>query len=391
MPRKKAEPDSPARRGWGKGSVSYDAKRRQWRARTPRDDRGRRETAYFPTKQEAEAWLSDWIERAANAALPFDPNRTTGEFLRYWYRLNLRRWKPNQQRKVRSQINVCRPIAHHRLRALTAIHVDEFLTGLSDRGLSSGYVHAIGRLVVRALAWAVSRKILSENVAELVELTTGGRKPPKAYTAEEVRTITREARGERFEAAFLLYLHAGIRMGESLGMEWAAIDAENDVVYVEQAEYTAAGREIGTAKYESEGGIDVSPPIIRRLVELREAATTRYILGKPKALRPHDRQRKHSNEERWCDTTVRRDWYALLARLGIRRLTPHGGRHSFATGHMVIGTDLADIADLLRHKSPAITAQTYLSGNRARRKDAAARLGQLFAVPDPPTTQEDAR
>lgn len=362
--------------------MSFDARRQRWRARPPTAADGPRPSAYFETRAEAEAWLADYLARRATADAPFDPSRTVGAYLRYWYGLGVRRWKPNQQTKVRSQINVCRPIAHHALERLTADHIDVLLSAISARGCGAGYVREIGRLLYRALAWAVRRKILAENVAEAVELPSAVRKRPQAWTLAEIRRLTAAARGERFEAAYLLFLHAGCRLGEVLAMPWTAVRDDEDVVAVEQAEYTAAGREIGTTKYGSDGGVDVAAPIMRRLRELKAAATTMYVLGKPAELRAHDRKRK-GGEERWSPTTVARDWAALVKRAGVRPLLKtHAGRHSFASGHMAAGTDLADIADLLRHKSPAVTAAVYLSGNARRRRAAADRLGALVAPLD---------
>jgi integrase len=391
MPRRKVSDPLPGdRRSWGEGSVSrVDSRRgkKKWRARTPRDEAGRRQSTYHLTEADAAAWLVDWLAQAKKAAAPFDASRPLGALFNYWYAHHSAKWTPNQQRKVRSQISVCRPIAHHPANRLTALHVEEFLNGKQAAGCSAIYARHIGRLVNRVLEWAVRRKILDENVAEDIELPSARRKRPQAYTTAEVRKITAGARGERFEAAFLLFTHAGCRIGEVLPMPWTAIDDENNIVNVEDAEQTAAGRVVTGPKYDSTGAVDVAPPIIRRLVELRDAAESPYILGKPDAMiRPHDRKRP--GHGRWCDTTVRFDWYKLLARLKLRRLPPHGGRHAFATGHMRTGTDLADIAALMRHKSPAVTAAIYLSGDARRRKAAAERLGALFAVPDPADEQE---
>lgn len=380
MPRKPKSPEPPPRRTRASGSVSFDVARQQWRARTPRDQHGRRQSAYFATRPEAEAWLADWIARAKQAASPFDPARPFGELCRYWYRLNVGRWKPNQRRKVRSQINVCRPIAHHPSDRLRADHLDELLAILSAKNLEPLYVRNIGRLVQRVLEWAVRRKILAENATAEVDLPSARRKPPRAWTIAETATFTAACAGHRFEAAFLLMVHAGLRIGEVLALRWEHVDTDAGVVSVQDAEYTAANREIGTPKYDSDGGVDVASPIMARLKALKDAAESPYVLGKPTTPGWRDRYRRADGHERWCDTTARRDWYALCTAAGVRVLPPHsGGRHSFATGHMVAGTDLADLADLMRHKTPAITAQTYLSGNRKRRREAAERLGRLIS------------
>ena len=389
MPRRRqppAEPEPPARRGWQAGSVTFDPARQQWRARTPRDAEGKRRSAYHPTRAEAERWLADWQAARTRASAPFDPARPLGEYLRSWYRLQVPRWKPLTRRKVAAQITSCQAIMQHPLDGLTATHLDELVGALDARGVSAAYIRDIVKLLERALAWAVRRKILTENVALDVEPPRAGRRTPRAWSLDEIARFTAACRNHRFEAAFLVLLHAGLRIGEVLALRWDAIDAEAGVVDVRDAEWTHEQRQIGTAKYESAGPVDVAPAVAARLGELKATATTPYVVGKPAG----ERTGRHGQDRtRWSATTLRQDWHRLCAEAKVTPLPPHaGGRHSFATAHMRAGTDLADIAGLLRHASPATTAKVYLSGDRTRRRQAADRLGTLLAkAPAPNGTQ----
>lgn len=98
---------------------------------------------------------------------------------------------------------------------------------------------------------------------------------------------------------------------------------------------------------------------------------------------------------RWTARRIRDDWNELVARVKIgdqlvTRLTPHGGRRSFGTMHMVSGTPLADLSRLMGHANPAVTAASYLGTSRGRRQAAAEQLAALISPPGtPPKGQEE--
>jgi integrase len=116
------------------------------------------------------------------------------------------------------------------------------------------------------------------------------------------------------------------------------------------------------------------------------------------ALRAH---RKRQNEERllagsrWQDhglvfiTTIgtpleasnlSRSFLATLARTGTRRVRFHNLRHSAATPLQALGIPDVVIADILGHSRISTTMDMYVKVQDAAKRDAAARMGALFAT-----------
>lgn len=365
MARPRKPPPKPERRTRGAGSVSFDEKRRQYRARLPRDRDGKRRSEYFWTEAEAEAWIANRLSAGLDS---FDPSRTLGEFLNYWWAISSPRWKPLTRRRYRYEAAAAGPIATIPLNRLRPDHIELLIAAILERGTTRRYANNVARLVCRALASAVAWRILSENVA----LATVYPKPEptmsSAWDADEVKRVLAHLAGHRFEGPFLLILYGGVRMGELLGLRWDDIDWAEGTVSVQRAEWTAVARQIGTVKYDRSRVVDVPASILARVRAWRDrqAILSPWVMGRP-------------DGGRWKPTLVRREWYALQGRAGVRRLRVHGGRHTFATGHMVAGTSLADLAVMMGHSSAAVTAQTYLSSSKRRRKAAAEALEALFS------------
>src|SRR5829696_862212 len=83
------------------------------------------------------------------------------------------------------------------------------------------YIHAV---LHRALSKAVELRLIARNPAASAD-------PPKVrheeitpLDAEQTRTFLNAARGQKYEALYVLSLTCGLRMGESLGLKWSDID-----------------------------------------------------------------------------------------------------------------------------------------------------------------------
>jgi integrase len=75
----------------------------------------------------------------------------------------------------------------------------------------------------------------------------------------------------------------------------------------------------------------------------------------------------------------RETYKRYLTRLGIQYLNPHCMRHTFATQMLHSKVDVATIAAILGHSSPAITLEIYSHTNEdEKKKQVNAVFGKLF-------------
>lgn len=376
MPRPKKPPAPTPRRTYGTGSVRYVAARSRWRARLPRDAAGHQRETWHASEDEAAAWLARELSRDASG---FDPASSLGQYLNYWYGLHASRWQPLTQYRYRYELATCRSIATHRLDRLRGDHVQGLLAGMLARGLSTRYVYNVGSLLRRALGDAVTWGILERNVALAVTLPEPERRPARVWTAPDVQKVLRAIEGHRFEAAYLLILYGGLRIGEVAAVRWDALDAGAGVLTVRDAEWTNAKRQIGTPKRQRVREVDLPPHVVARLLALRRAmpVPSVYLLGKP-------------DGSRWTTERLRGDWQALAEPLGIPTLNPHAGRHTALSHLLARGVPIAEVARQAGHASPAVTYATYVHITDNERRRLRGALDGLYEdATDPPGTIED--
>ena len=84
--------------------------------------------------------------------------------------------------------------------------------------------------------------------------------------------------------------------------------------------------------------------------------------------------------------SVRKPWDAVIARAGIKAVTPHGCRHGFATGLMHAGVDPITVAKRGGWKSPAQLFATY-----GHAMDDETVANRLFGKRQTQTPVEDAK
>jgi integrase len=84
----------------------------------------------------------------------------------------------------------------------------------------------------KALNAAMRQELIVRNVAALAELEQGKRRIMQTYTAEESARIREAARGNKYEAAIVLFNTTGCRLGEILGLRWEALDHEQGTMQI---------------------------------------------------------------------------------------------------------------------------------------------------------------
>ena len=229
-----------------------------------------------------------------------------------------------------------------------------------DAGMCPSSVRQTHAVLHRALEQA-RRWLISENVAAATAPPRPRKKEIEPLDNWQARALLEAARGERFEALFVLALTAGLRIGELLGLKW------EDEQGLERGTVRVA-RTLSAAK----SGPRFTPPRSgrSRSIALTEGATI--------ALRSY---RRRQTEERlrmgtlWedqglvfpsttgrplsRDAVYRRSFAPLLKRAGVPRITLHDLRHTCATLLLGQGMNLKYVQELLGHASVAITRDRY--------------------------------
>lgn len=101
-----------------------------------------------------------------------------------------------------------------------------------DAGLSPRTVAHAHTLIKQILRQAVADGFIPRNPAESVRPPQGTRPEMQVLTPSEVRQMLTEARGDRYEALYVVAVTTGLRQGELLGLGWDDIDLDRCVLQV---------------------------------------------------------------------------------------------------------------------------------------------------------------
>jgi integrase len=272
-----------------------------------------------------------------------------------------------------------------RFQQLTPRHVADLLTelrgkpGVAKRGqkmaLSSNTRNGILRLASAVFSFGVSRGYRTDNpIQYLAPQERPTAKPAtkaRALTDDECSTLIAHTRpGLRTFVSFLAL--TGVRVSEGLGARWGDIDLEAGVFTVSaQLERRGEGDEPKLKSLKSESGyrrIDLHPALVELLRKHRQEALAAGHHSPESFVfctadgRPHG----HRNTGRDISTAATR---AGLNGEGLRPVSPHMLRHTFASRLIALGLDVVEVARQLGDK-PATLMTTYAQAFQdARRRD----------------------
>lgn len=311
-----------------------------------------------PTKGEALVW----VRKTLGADLIPDRSTTMAKFLENWLESGLRDGLAEGTHRVYASV-VRRWLVPYvgdvKLCALAPAHVTKLLKALDAKGLGPASRKQARAILVRSLKWAEANEWVARNVAAIVDGPRGSKlaKTDDALSRAQALTVLDTAADDRFEAAAVINLKVGLRIGEVCALRWSDIDFDADEI------------DITDGKTESSAGTvpmlsDVRAALLRRRErqqDEREKAGAAWV------------ETGHVfTDARGCSvsTSVMRAWWHRLcqrAEVGHHRF--HAGRHTVATLLLEDGVPLEVVSAVLRHKSLAITNDVYARvGKDAKRR-----------------------
>lgn len=371
------------RHGNGEGTI-YKRTDGRWEAKIALPD-GRRKSFYYPTRQEAARRLAE-ATRDRDKGLPIVAEaQTVAAFAASWLETVKPTVKASTWRSYEHRLRVylVPTLGRVRLARLTPQHLQELYARKLEDGLSTTTVNHLHAIVHKMLEQAMRWGVLLRNVADLVDPPRIAEHEIRPFTLDQARALLAAARGDRWEAFYVLALHTGMRLGELLGLRWRDVDLARGSLQVrgslQPAPIGEAGLVIGSPK----------TPRARRKIALTDAARA--------ALLAH-RARQH--EERlwlgaaWQDHdlvfpstigtaadpmhVLRRQFYPLLTRAGLPRARLHDLRHTAATLMLSDGVNVKVVSEMLGHADVSTTLRIYAHVLPDMQASAKAAIDRLY-------------
>jgi integrase len=361
-----------------KGSGLYMAR---YTVHTPTGPK--RKTLYGKTRREVDEKLTRAkVDRDTGFVFDAD-NLTLGNYLDRWINDSVRdtvRQRTWERYEQIVRVHIKPALGRVKLKNITPTHARALYREKLDTGLAPRTVNYIHTTLSKALKDAVADGLITRNPASSVKAPRPKKKEISPLSSEQGKAFLEAVRGNRFEAAFVVALHCGLREGEILGLKWSDVDMDAGTLQVRR---TLSEALAGHLFEPPKNGKGRSVKLTARAVEALRDHLTRQIeeiesLG--------DRYRDQGlvfpsqvGTPMNAKNLTARSFKPLLKKAGLPDIRFHDLRHTFATLMLQNGEHPKVLQEMLGHATIAITMDTYSHVLPNMQRDAVARLGTLLS------------
>ena len=328
--------------------------------------------------------LNDFIVNRKRLEADIACNYTVAEWLRIWYEeyvtVNV---KTSTRASYEGIINkqLIPKIGKIKLAELKKSHIEalykELLTnGRADGkgGLSVKSVKNTAIVINKALNDAVAQEILIKNPASIAKIPglhkhIAEKKQVEVLNRQEQQLLESACGFDGYEFGVYMLLNTGARLGELLAITWSDINFENGTLsinkqlnrlkdYDDKSKKTRLGIQNSTKTRTSTRIIPLPQSLITKLCQYRKwQDENKKALGSAY----NDLDLVFAREDgNFIDrATFRCKFKKMLKFLGIKDVTLHALRHTFATRALESGAHIKTVSQLLGHASIQITLDTY--------------------------------
>lgn len=213
----------------GQPVAHWNQKRREWETRInlpsePGQPRNRK-WIRAQTEEECVAKAYQALGQLTDSLPLPDDSETLGAVARQWLAYMEGRVSDGSWAAYRTRVNlhILPLLGTRRLTALKTKDVDQWQQELEAKGLSVNTRKEIRSTLVIIISWAQARDMVTRNVAALSAGPRGSGRKVETLTQAQAKEVLERVQGWRLEAAVVLMLMTGLRVGEALGLRWSDI------------------------------------------------------------------------------------------------------------------------------------------------------------------------
>ena len=360
-----------------------------------------------PEKLTVKDWVGTWLESLKLRVLGKTMTQRTMEGYADWLNLHV---VPTLGSKELQKLNAS-DIDTLYGKLMTSGHLGSVAKDAPkvDRGLSSGSVLHVHRVLSQCLKAAKKRRLIVHNPAEDATApeppkpltnTTGedGAQRVKALDAKQISTLLAAFKGRPMYTLVYTGLATGMRCGEMLALRWSCIDLDKGTLrVVRSVERSKTGLRVKEPKNDSSTRtITIDSDLCDLLRTHRtEQKALALKLGTPYPAdclvfpcvikRPQGRQPKDGIVNPEVDfnrvqdpVTTSKEFTRVARGAGFVGFSMHGLRHTHATQLLINGESLHVVSKRLGHSTPVITMTTYAHVLKNADEQAANVMGNVL-------------
>ncbi|SDM47822.1 Site-specific recombinase XerD [Streptomyces sp. cf386] len=330
---------------------------------------------------EAKAELARIINQRATGTFIAPSEVTVSEWINTWLEMKARDLEESTITGYRNAlVHVHAYLGHLRLQALTEEDVESMVAwllvaarrrgGKPGTGLRPSTVEGILGRLKEALNRAVTKKIVHLNVAQEVNIPRRARKEdrrnyprPEPWNVVEVKEFLVGIRDDRLFAPLLLSL-MGLRPAEVAGLKWEHIDLEAGSLSIANTRTMIGNAKVVEKDTKTEAGERTLPlpsPVHTALLAFRAVQEAeRAAQGSWYNCAPTSHIFVDSHGLLLNTRHLREHAYALIEKLGLRRVRLYDARHSCLTFLAVNGVPDVVLAAWAGHVNASFTKRVYV-------------------------------
>ena len=269
-----------------------------------------------------------------------------------WWKAKKRSLKPSTVKSYEHSFrnHILPSFQKKMLSEITPSMVQDWVNGLSDKGLSPATVHRLYRYLRSCMGSAVANDLLDRNPCKprAISLPRLPDQELEFLSPDEILELLDTLREpERTFIATLAY--SGLRLGEGLALRWRDIDFQHGRISVERA-YTPEGG-IASPKTKTSKR---SVPLLQILSEILKDYYERQV-----RTNPDDLIFSVNGKTPLDYSYLRRRYERALKAANLKKVDIHSLRHFFASVMLDAGASIKALSSYLGHSTVTMTLNTY--------------------------------
>ena len=244
------------------------------------------------------------------------------------------------------------------------IRIQEFITILSDKGLSRKYIGDIISIVKTFAKWVKKTYHFENRIADISVPKSKHVSVDILSHAEQEKLCKHiKSHPDNYNIGIYIALNTGIRIGELCALTWGDIDLEKKTLRV-----TKTAQRIAVDEEERKTAVRLTSPKTESSV--REIPLPEYLAD---FLKPFAGDRDSyvlSGTSRIVEPRVMTfSFKRTLKEANVPSVKFHSLRHCFATNCLQAGFDIKTLSEILGHANAATTMKIYIHSSMERKRE----------------------
>lgn len=382
---KSAEKPKPSRRGKGEGSI-YQRPDGLWVARidvgTDANGKRRRKAFYGKTKKSVATKLTNEASAQINGTAVDSGKMTVAELLKKWLDESATPTcspgtTSEYQRIVDSHL-VPR-IGKVKLSALRPLHIQSMLSNMETAKVGARTRQYCFATLHRAFVVAMRWQLMIRNPCDGVDPPKVIKREVTPLTIEQIETLLKASKSNRFHAMFVLAITTGMRQGELFGLQWDSVDLKKGILHVRHSLEEIKGALRLKEPKSASGRRQIALPAmaIKALLDHKAAQLAERLTGCSHVFPDSDGGLlRKCSFHRWA-------WAKVRKAAKLEGVHFHDLRHSSASLMLADGIHMKSIQSILGHSTISMTMDTYAHLMPDSQRQAAATFDRLLGDQKP--------